>query len=150
MAQTIAVVLVTHNSQAVLARCLAALNKQTVQADAIIIVDSGSTDKNYLQSYQEQHGLRVLFQENIGFSRANNLGWRAIHQQTDFVLFLNPDAFPAPDSFERALAFLNKNPAVACVGGRLSGFAIATKQASGLLDSTGVFRKWFGRWTGKI
>lgn len=146
MAKKIAVVIVTHNSQAVLARCLAALEQQTVRPDTILIVDSGSTDTSYLQPYQNQPGLRVLFQKNIGFSRANNLGWQILDQQTDFVLFLNPDAFPAPDSFELALTFLNKNPAVACVGGRLSGFDIATKQPSGLLDSTGIFRKWFGRW----
>lgn len=113
---------------------------------ATVIVDSGSENREYLQPYVDQAGFTVLQQENIGFSQANNLGWQVVQQQVDFVLFLNPDAFPAPDSLELALAFLKKNQHTGCVGGKLLGFDSKSKQPTGLLDSTGVFRKWFGRW----
>jgi GT2 family glycosyltransferase len=125
---------------------MAALARQTVQPAATVIVDSGSEDAAYLQPYHEQVGCTVLLEENIGFSKANNLGWQAVEAEADVVLFLNPDAFPAPDSIERALAFLAENKDVGGVGGRLLGFDMHRDQPTGLLDSTGVFRTWFGRW----
>ncbi len=139
-------IIVTHNSDTVLGRCMAALEQQTVQPAAAVIVDSGSKNTAYLRPYQERAGCAVLLEENIGFSRANNLGWQAVGEHADIVLFLNPDAFPAPDSIERALAFLAENEKVGCVSGRLLGFDMQRNQPTGLLDSTGVFRTWFGRW----
>ncbi len=141
-----AAVIVTHNSQAVLGRCLAALAAQTTPPLLIALIDSGSEDTDYLQAYCQQLGFIVRFAENIGFSQANNLGWLAVRQNVDFVLFLNPDAFPAPDSIERACAFLAENEQVGCVGARLLGFDAAIGQPTGLIDSTGVFCSWYGRW----
>jgi N-acetylglucosaminyl-diphospho-decaprenol L-rhamnosyltransferase len=140
------VIIVTHNSQAVLPHCLAALARQTVRPDAVALVDSGSADTAYLQPYANQPGITVLLKKNIGFSRGNNLGWQAVGQEADYVLFLNPDAFPAPDSLERACIALSANQDVGGVGGRLLGFDAASGQPTGLLDSTGVLRRWFGPW----
>ncbi|WP_417912566.1 glycosyltransferase family 2 protein, partial [Candidatus Electronema sp. TJ] len=114
-----AAVIVTHNSQAVLGRCLAALSAQTAPPVQTALIDSGSEDTAYLQPYVDKPSFIVRFAENIGFSRANNIGWQAVRQEAEAVLFLNPDAFPAPESLELACAFLAANPAVGCVGGRL-------------------------------
>ena len=143
-----AVVIVTHNAEAVLGRCLAALAAQTVPPVVVALIDSGSDDTGYVQTYGSQPGFLVRCVENIGFSQANNLGWQMVRQEAELVLFLNPDAFPAPESLELACAFLAANPTVGCVGGRLLGFDAAGGQptGTGLLDSTGVFRKWYGRW----
>jgi GT2 family glycosyltransferase len=141
-----AVVIVTHNSQAVLGRCLAALAAQTAPPVLTALIDSGSDSAEYLQTHCNQPGCIVRFAENIGFSQANNLGWQAVQQEADFVLFLNPDAFPFPDSIELACVFLAENEQVGCVGVRLLGFDTAGGQPTGLLDSTGVFRSWYGRW----
>ncbi len=155
-----AVIIVTHNSQTVLTRCLQALDRQTVPVppDAVVLVDSGSADSDYLKPYQNRAGTTVYLEENIGFSRANNIGYGAVAQDVqdiqgvdqgvDFVLFLNPDAFLAPNSIELALAFLTQgeNRNVGCIGGRLLGFDNDGGKATGHLDSTGVFRKWYGRW----
>ncbi len=144
----IAVIIVTHNSQAVLPRCLEALGRQTVPPDAVVLVDSGSADTGYLQPYLEQTGISLFFVENIGFSRANNIGCQAVAQDADFILFLNPDAFPAPNSIEQVLSFFaeNENRHVGCIGARLSGFDCGIGKPTGRLDSTGVFRKWYGCW----
>ena len=151
---TIAVIIVTHNAQAVLPRCLDALEQQSTPPDYIILVDSGSSKTDYLQaqekSYTQQEGrkthLKIFLKENIGFSQSNNIGYQAIAEEVDFVLFLNPDAFLAPNSIELALAFLVDQPAVGCVGARLLGFDQESGSPSGRLDSTGVFRAWYGRW----
>lgn len=140
------VIIVTHNPQDVLGRCIAALEQQTVLPDAIALVDSGSEDTAYLQPYCKQASYTVCFEKNIGFSQANNVGYQAVGQEADFVLFLNPDAFPAPDCLELACTSLVENERVGCIGGRLLGFDAAGGQPTGLLDSTGVFRSWYGRW----
>lgn len=141
-----AAVIVTHNSQAVLDRCLSALARQTVPPDAVVVVDSGSADRTYLQPYHNQAGITLCLEKNIGFSRANNLGWQIVGQDADFVLFLNPDAFPSPNSLELSLSFLNEHQEIGGIGGRLLGFDAQCGQPAGLLDSTGVFRKWYGCW----
>lgn len=141
-----AVIIVTHNSQAVLDRCLSALDRQTVPPDAIALVDSGSADRRYLQSSADRARFTICLEKNIGFSRACNVGYQTVGQDADFILFLNPDAFPMPDSIELSLAFLSKNQDVGCIGGRLIGFDSIRSQPTGLLDSTGVFRTWHGRW----
>jgi GT2 family glycosyltransferase len=141
----IAVIIVTHNSQDVLPRCLDALSQQSIQTD-IIVVDSGSRDTSYLSTYKKNRKITVILDKNIGFSRANNKGYQAVSQTTEFVLFLNPDAFLTENTLEQAQRFLQENKQVGCVGGRLLGFDNEKKQPTHLLDSTGIFRKWYGRW----
>jgi GT2 family glycosyltransferase len=142
----VAVIIVTHNSQAVLPLCLASLETQTFQPKCIVIVDSGSADTGYLHQYGDVARIKVLFEKNIGFSQANNCGYKAMDQLVDFVLYLNPDAFPEPGSIELAVASLVQNENIGCVSGRLLGFDSKLQRATGAIDSTGVFRKWYGRW----
>jgi len=87
-----------------------------------------------------------VYAENIGFGRANNLGLQAVPDPVESVLFLNPDAFPAPDVLERARGFLERNEDVGCIGARLLGFDPRSRRPTGRLDSTGVFRKRDCRW----
>lgn len=141
----IAVIIVTHNSQDVLPRCLDALSQQTIPAD-IVLVDSGSKDVSYLDTYRKKPGIRVILGENIGFSRANNRGYRAVFQTADFILFLNPDAFLTANTLEKSISFLQENEKIGCVGARLLGFDKNSGLPTNLLDSTGVFRKWYGCW----
>ncbi|MCI5150219.1 MAG: glycosyltransferase family 2 protein [Candidatus Electrothrix sp. MAN1_4] len=141
----ITAIIVTYNSQDVLPQCLDALNQQSTQAD-IIVVDAGSRDTAYVESYSNSENIQVIFCENIGFSRANNRGYQAISQTTKYILFLNPDAFLTKNALQTALTFLQRNKQVGCVGGRLLGFDQKNKCPTGLVDSTGVFRTWYGCW----
>lgn len=143
----VSVIIVTHNSEGVIGQCLASLQEQTVRPDSVILVDSGSTDRQYLEQYRQKGVLtQIVYEKNIGFARANNVGFRHVDPSSDFILFLNPDAFPAPDSVEKACIFLADNPRAGCVSGRLLGYDAEKMEESGRLDSTGVFRKWYGRW----
>ncbi len=141
----IAVIIVTHNSQDVLPRCLDALNKQTIQAD-IVLVDSGSKDVSYLDIYREKSGIKVILEENIGFSQANNRGYQVVSQTAQFILFLNPDAFLTENTLEKSLSFLQENNKIGCVGAQLLGCDKNSGLPTSFLDSTGVFRKWYGCW----
>ncbi|MCI5158110.1 MAG: glycosyltransferase family 2 protein [Candidatus Electrothrix sp. AUS1_2] len=142
---SVAIIIVTHNSQDVLPRCVQALQQQRIRTE-IIIVDSGSEDVAYLETYREFSGIETILKENIGFSRANNAGWQAVSQTVEFVLFLNPDAFVTENALQKALEVLKKNEKIGCVGARLLGFDKNGGVSTNLLDSTGVFRKWYGCW----
>jgi len=147
MNQPVYAILVTHDSAKVLPRCLEALAAQSRPPDRIVIVDSGSQDNTYLKEMPEREGLEILLQPNIGFSRANNVGVQALPQRArGMVVFLNPDTFLQPDNLAMAVDALQEHQDVAIVGGRLSGCDPGTGQPTGRLDSTGIFRKWYGRW----
>ncbi len=144
--RTISVIIVTHNSGAVLPQCLRALHQQTLAAREIIVVDSGSDDRLFLNTLQQREDIQVISTNNVGFSRANNLGFTRVTPDTDFVLFLNPDAFLPPDFFETAVAIYREYPLAGILSGKLQGYDIDQGRATGRLDSTGIFRKWYGRW----
>ena len=141
----IAVLIVTHNSERCLARCLARLSDQQEEVQCIL-VDAGSSSTTYLDGLDTRPGTHLLRTANIGFAAANNLGYRAILEETECVVFLNPDAFLAPGTLDRARAILAAHPRVACLTGLLLGWDLQADRPSGRIDSTGIFRRWYGRW----
>lgn len=146
------VIIVAHNSQMYIDTCLEALLKQSTMPQSIIIIDSGSVQKDYLLKYKSHPTINVYFaDENIGFCKGNNKGMAYIPQYTDFVLFLNPDAFLTPHFIAEAINFMEKPTSkyVGALSGLLLGFDIITKQATGKVDSAGIFQKWYGKWYDK-
>jgi GT2 family glycosyltransferase len=146
MTAPIYVIIVTHNSAEVLPSCLAALDCQTRRADMVIVVDSGSTDSDYLKPLQEKFAFNCIEKENIGFARANNLGISVLPQISGTVVFMNPDTYLLPDALARAEAILASHQDVAVVGGKLLAYDLLKQCPTGRLDSTGIFRLWYGRW----
>jgi GT2 family glycosyltransferase len=146
MTTPLSVIIVTHDSATVLPACLDALDRQTRRPDRVVVVDSGSADRGYLAALREKAGVTLLETDNIGFSRANNLGMTVVPPQSGTVVFMNPDTYPQPDAFVRAVADLDERTDVAVVGGKLFGYDPVSRQPTGRLDSTGIFRHWYGRW----
>ena len=142
----IAVIIVTHNSQAVLGHCLAGLQRQSRACRTVIIIDAGSTSTAYLEALRGQSDIQVFTSGPVGFSRANNAGYAHCPAGVDYVVFLNPDAFLDDAVFATAIACLEREPEVGCLTGRLLGYNMEADQPSGLIDSTGIFRAWYGRW----
>ncbi|TKB09327.1 glycosyltransferase [Desulforhopalus sp. IMCC35007] len=140
------VIIVTHNSEREIPLCLDALLSQKHPADSITIVDSGSADTSYLAGL-ENMVTSLIRTTNIGFSRANNLGFRSLTvENDDIVIFLNPDTFLNPDAIVKIVEILTRDRSVGCVTGKLLGFDLGRGKPTGLLDSSGIFRKWYGRW----
>lgn len=81
------IVTVCHNSLAV----LPAMLKSVPQGTPIVLVDNASTDTDALQDLADAHGTTLILNtENVGFGPACNQGARKA--ETEFLLFLNPDA----------------------------------------------------------
>lgn len=127
-------------------QCIA---QQTYPADRVLIVDSGSNSRGYLESYEKQPSIEVRYAgEDIGFCCANNIGMQHLPAHIDYLFLLNPDAFLTPQYLEQAVQFMEKadNASVGALSGALLGYDIDRDAPTGLYDSTGVFRTWYGKW----
>jgi GT2 family glycosyltransferase len=65
---------------------------QSIPADVdVVLVDNASDDRAALDALAKDHSARLILNpDNIGFGPACNLG--AAKAETEFLLFLNPDA----------------------------------------------------------
>lgn len=86
-----AVVVVTHNSEKHIERCIESVTELCPGAE-IVVVDNASTDGT-LEKLQRFGGsiIRIENEANEGFARANNMGMRV--KKADAYLLLNPDAY---------------------------------------------------------
>lgn len=111
----ILVVIVTYNGLKWVDRCLGSL-AATDQLTAFV-VDNGSTDgtvEHIRKAYPSVH--LVVSEENLGFGRANNLGFRyALEQGYDYVYLLNQDAWVYPDTLKSLVQAMERNPAYGVV-----------------------------------
>ncbi|RUM42027.1 MAG: hypothetical protein DSY80_07955, partial [Desulfocapsa sp.] len=146
MGSTVAAIVVTHNSASCMEQCLQALADQIEIAVDVVVVDCGSDDISYLQELRNIFSFQLVEEENIGFSRANNAGYAVLADTIEYVLFLNPDVFLSRSFLQSALRISKENPQAAIVSGKLLGYDLHKKKASGRIDSTGVIRKFYGRW----
>jgi GT2 family glycosyltransferase len=119
----VGLVVVTHNSEREIARCLDAIHRQTHSPDRIVLVDSGSTDgtRQVVDEVSAQLGLpveRVVFDDNVGFAVANN---RAVAQLEDceFVGLVNPDAFVERTWLATLVMAASRHPQAASFASRL-------------------------------
>jgi glycosyltransferase involved in cell wall biosynthesis len=103
----VAVVIPTYNHSRFLADAIASVERQTVRAAEIIVVDDGSTDH---PEDVVAHFLRVRFirQDNKGLAAARNTGLRAAC--SDKVVFLDADDLLAPDAIASGLACFRRHP----------------------------------------
>ncbi len=146
MSTMLSLIIVTHNSEVQITRCIDGIDRQSVAPDQVIIVDSGSDDPSYLSLYQHKAGYEVYLKENIGFAAGNNFGLRFVAKEVRFIFFINPDTYLEAGNIASALEVLSREHEAAMVSGRLKGFDLNSGAATGLLDSTGIFRTWYGRW----
>jgi N-acetylglucosaminyl-diphospho-decaprenol L-rhamnosyltransferase len=74
-------------------RAVAALRRDGLPADRIVVVDNASGDSSVERIRAEAGPIKMLvLEDNVGFARANNAGVRALPARTGYLL-LNSDAF---------------------------------------------------------
>ena len=92
-----AIIIVSYNSAAHLAKCMTHVEAQTWQPDTVLIVDNNSTENGTIQLLKQLTDVQIIWlEENLGYGGAIN---HAADQLTefDFLATLNPDAFPDHD-----------------------------------------------------
>jgi GT2 family glycosyltransferase len=107
---SVAVIIVNYNSRALLDRCLQSLLAQTLCADELVVVDNASTDAESQSILDAITTATIIRSEtNLGYGGAINLAVRKI-DTTDYIVCLNPDAFPEPDWLEAMVNAADSHP----------------------------------------
>ena len=144
----VSVVVVSHNSGALLVECV----QRALASDhpvELIVSDNASDDGSVVALHQlanTEPRLRVIENgRNLGFAAANN---RALALATgEWVLFLNPDCLVEPDTVSRMTAVLQQCPNAGMAGCRI-------RNADGSVDPacsrqiptpTRLLRQWLGQ-----
>lgn len=132
MTEGYAVGVINYKTYDELKACLESLRRQTLPADAIVVVD---VDPEAVRSSELSCAPDVHFLQtsNRGFAGGANLALETLSNQTDssFMLLLNPDVQLAPDFAERLLSELEFRPRVALATGKLL-------RPDGSIDSAGI------------
>jgi GT2 family glycosyltransferase len=117
----ISVIIVSWNARDYLRKCLISI-RETFDSLAveIIVVDNASTDGSpEMVTTDFPEVILVRSGENLGFSRANNLG---INRATGrWLALVNSDVVVHPGCFQRLSAFLESEPKVGLVGPKILG-----------------------------
>lgn len=109
------IIVVTHNCARWLPRLSAALDAQTERDFRLIVFDNGSKPEERPTKAVLPQGAAIVFSaDNLGFAEANNRAAR--EGQAPVLVFLNPDAFPAPDWLRILLQTLGGHPGAAAIG----------------------------------
>lgn len=152
----VSVLIVNWNSKSYLRRALRSVLTTCAEIlPQVVVVDNGSFDGSAeLVATEFPEVNFVQSPINIGFGRANNLGFERM--QGDVVLLLNPDAELQPGALQTMLAALDKLPQAGVIGPKIlnDDGSLQTSCVRALptplnqaLDAE-VLRKWFPAWRG--
>lgn len=115
----LSVVILNYNVRYFLELCLKSVQQaiSTIEAE-IIVVDNNSTDDS-CDMVQDLFPKVILIQnqENLGFSKGNNLG--VLQAKGEYVCILNPDTVVAEDTFVKLLGFVESKEKIGVAGCKL-------------------------------
>jgi glycosyltransferase involved in cell wall biosynthesis len=111
------VIIPTYNGADRIAGTLAALSKQSLIPDEVIVIIDGSTDhtqKVVSKFYTELDTLKIIVQSNKGRAAARNRG--ALEAKGDILIFYDDDITPQSDSVQLHVSMHSKNKNVIIAG----------------------------------
>lgn len=113
----LSIIIVNYNTLALTDQCIRSIREHSRDLRyEIILVDNASTDgsQEYFRSIEDIH--LVECSRNLGFGKANNLGFTYTH--ADYVLLLNSDTLVRENALRKMLdaALGEQNPKVGCWG----------------------------------
>ncbi len=116
MSATLDIVIVSFQGKDLLRRCLASVQEHAAGPETTVtVVDNASGDGTAEMVASEFPEVRLLPQrENLGFSRAQNIGIRS--GTGNLVLVLNPDAALEPGTLPPLFDLLASDPEIGCCG----------------------------------
>lgn len=126
MLKTFDIVTVNWNSGEQLKDCVESIQEAEFSnciLNKVVVVDNDSKDNSLeLVEALNYEKLEIIKnQDNLGFGKACNIG--AKNSQSDFILFLNPDAMVYEDTFKKLFDYIEQNDAgdIAVFGAQLIG-----------------------------
>ncbi len=134
----VSVIVLAYQSGPFLARCLDAVRTQSFGDYELILADNGSSDGAPQAAKGADPDLILVENgDNLGFAEGNNRAAQVA--RGDWLVFLNPDAFAAPDFLKALVAAADQNPAY-------SLFTACQRDAANpeLLDGAGDVMSGYG------
>jgi GT2 family glycosyltransferase len=115
----LSIICVNWNSAPYLRECIRSIIEHTRNITfEIIVVDNASPERDVDALKEQFPAVRIIkSHENLGFSRANNLGFR--HSSGTYMLFLNPDTRLVTPAINLMLEHLQTLPDAGIVGCKL-------------------------------
>jgi N-acetylglucosaminyl-diphospho-decaprenol L-rhamnosyltransferase len=115
------VILVNYNTADLLPQALGNLRQAAADLRfSTVIVDNASRDHSVALIRKQFPDCRLIAnQDNVGFGRANNQALSLLDGR--YLLLLNTDAFVAPDTLEKTVAYMDAHPKCGILGVRLVG-----------------------------
>jgi len=106
----LSLIIVSYNTKEFLKGCIESIYKTTKNINfEIIVVDNASSDGTIeiLKKLQTENFQLIENKENLGFSKANNLGVKKA--QGRYLLFLNPDVVVHAEALEGMVKFMDEH-----------------------------------------
>ena len=115
----LSIVIVSYNVCRFVAQCLDSVQKASSGIDVeVFVVDNASSDDTVSHLTQHYPWVKVIVNnDNLGFSRANNLAIR--QAQGEYVLLLNPDTIVAELTLRACVDFMDAHPQAGGLGVRM-------------------------------
>lgn len=120
----LSIIIVNYNVADLLAACLDSIIASPVAINLpdgdkpvaeIIVVDSASRDHSLATLRERYPQVKLLaYDENVGFTRGNNIGLQAAHGR--YIFLLNPDTEMIGDAIPQMISYLDNHPPVGIVG----------------------------------
>ena len=107
MKYSISLIIPTLNRSKLLKRALKSVFNQTFIPQEIIVVDNSSNDKTYQMIEKRFNQIRYIYLEDIGVSKARNIGLK--NASNELICFLDSDDEWNPRKIEKQLLFFDKN-----------------------------------------
>ncbi|WP_281637619.1 glycosyltransferase family 2 protein [Flavobacterium marginilacus] len=115
----LSVIILNYNVRYFLELCVLSVESALKNMDSeIIVVDNNSSDGSCEMIKSRFPNVKLIQNsQNTGFPKGNNIG--AAHANGDYICILNPDTVVAEDTFEKVLAFAQKQKKLGVVGVKL-------------------------------
>lgn len=116
------VIILNYNGESYIDKCLSSLvkNREDINFE-ILLVDNASTDSSLDIVRKNFPQVRIIKnQENLGYSKGNNIGIRA--SKGTYCLILNPDTIILPNAVAELLKLIKSYPGKAIATGKVLNF----------------------------
>jgi GT2 family glycosyltransferase len=115
----LSVIILNYNVRYFLEQCLASVQEALIGINSeIIVVDNLSSDDSCDMIKSRFPNIKLIENDsNLGFPKGNNIGVASANG--DYICILNPDTVVAEDTFEKILAFAEKQVNLGIVGCKL-------------------------------
>lgn len=112
----ISIVIVNYNVKDFLNDCIQSIYKSIFKGSyEIIVVDNNSNDNSTKELSTIYPQIKFIpLEENLGFSKANNIGFK--EAKGEFILILNPDTILNSDTLQKTYDFFNTMSGIGAVG----------------------------------